>query len=261
MVIKKTKKKQVVKKEVEEKIVKDSTEKPGILVDESELAELKKYKAIVEEANARVAPAGKVVDDGYKYFADFDKGSSVPAWALPRQTETLESEVNRISSMLKKKEVPIEEIPYAEADHKRRSERLEQIKNSKPKLTGLQRDELKKKRDKLADEITRSKFTKLEMEKGLADPHDEAFRMSEPCINMDTEEARRMGISVSANGKVSRSVAENAWKMMSTLLEDTPANPNSEILRNDTGKSKRNMITVPEGFDYNKLEKKKELVG
>ena len=72
MVIKKTKKKQAVKKEVEEKIVKDSTEKPGILVDESELAELKKYKAIVEEANARVAPAGKVVDDGYKYFADFD---------------------------------------------------------------------------------------------------------------------------------------------------------------------------------------------
>lgn len=91
------------------------------------------------------------------------------------------------------------------------------------------------------------------MEKGLADPHDEAFRMSEPCINMDTEEARRMGISVSANGKVSRSVAENAWKMMSTLLEDTPANPNAEMLRRDTGHSKRNTTTVPVDIENGKV--------
>tara|TARA_Y100000310_G_scaffold236502_1_gene239701 strand:+ start:18147 stop:18965 length:819 start_codon:yes stop_codon:yes gene_type:complete len=230
-----------------------------ISVDLAEFEQLKKYKAIVDEAEAKNAAVGKVVDNNYEYFdPSFDKGSSVPAWALPRQVEVLEDEVSRTGSMLKKKQIPIEEIPYAEADYKRKSERLEQIKNSKPKLTGLQRDKLREKRDKLAEEISRSKFTRMEMEKMLVDPHEEADRMSNPCIDIDREEAKRMGIPVSANGKVSRSVAEGAWKMMSTLLEDTPANPNTETLRSDTGKSKRNMVTLPEGFDYNKLPKKTE---
>lgn len=256
----------VIKKEivVEKKEVKvdltngesDTNKQDDVLVGADELAELRKYKTIVEEAKEQVgspgqgapykedAPSGQVKINDYEYFSDFDKGSSIPAWALPRPTEVLESEVDRIKGMLKRKEIPNDEIPHAQADYEQRAKRLDQIKNSKPKLTGLQIDKLRKKRDNLANEITRSKFTRLEMEKGLVDAHDEATRMSEPCIDVDKEEARRMGIKT-VNGKVSRSVAEAMWKMECSLLGDTPSNPDTEILRNDTGHSKRNMITVP----------------
>jgi len=236
-------KKEVVKEKAESGAVKKSD---TVSIDAGELAELRKYKTIVEDADRKInAPAGKIADNDYEYFASFDKGSSVPAWSLPRQTEILENDVNKLNSMLKNKEIPIEEIAYAEADYARKKERLEEIRNSKPKLTGLQKDKLKQKRDALAEEISRSKFTRLQMEKGLVDPHEEATRMSEPCISVDKEEARRMGIKTTADGRVSRNVAEGMWKNMSSLLGDTPLNPNSEMLRGDTGHSKRNMITVP----------------
>ncbi len=80
------------------------------------------------------------------------------------------------------------------------------------------------------------------MEKGLVDPHEEATRMSEPCIEVDKKEFARMGISTT-NGKVSRSVAELGWKMMNGLLGDG-MNTNTEVLRRDSGHSKGNMVTV-----------------
>ncbi len=210
-------------------------------VDKTELAELRQLKTDYDKK----AVEALVKKNDYKYFQDFDKGSSMPAWSLKTNTEMLENTVSRLDTAIRNNEVPIEELAYAKEEYRMKKERLDEIKNSKPKLSGRQTDELRKKRDDLSEEITRSKFTRLEMEKGLVDPHEEADRMSEPCINVDREEFRRMGIPVGTNGKVSRSKAEMGWKMMNGLLGDG-LNVDTETLRRDTGNSKRSMITVPE---------------
>ena len=226
-----------------------------VSVDKNELKELKECKAIIEEAEKQIngAPAGNVKDNDYTYFADFDKGSSIPAWSLPRNIDILESDVNKLGNMLDNKQIPIEEIPYQKADYEQKKKRLDEIKDSKPKLTGRQKDNLKSKRDELAVEINRAQFTRLEMDKGLADPHEEARRMSEPCIRVDKEEARRMGVETDARGYVSRSKGEAMWKNMSSLLGDTVPNPNVETLRSDSGRSKRNSVTVPVNIENGKV--------
>jgi RNA 3'-terminal phosphate cyclase len=91
------------------------------------------------------------------------------------------------------------------------------------------------------------------MEKGLADPHEEARRMTEPCVQVDKEEARRMGIEVDVSGRVSRSTAEGMWKNMSSLLGDTAPNPNAEMLRSDRGRSKGNSMVVPVNIENGKV--------
>ena len=235
------------------KIKKTVTKK--VSVDINEFEDLKKCKEIVTEAENQIdgAPAEKVADNDYTYFADFDKGSAIPAWSLPRNIDLLEDDVRKLGSMLDNKQVPIEEIPYQTADYEQKKKRLEDIKESRPKLTGNQKDLLRQKRDKLAAEINSAQFTRIEMEKGLADPHEEARRMTEPCIQVDKEEARRMGIKTDAKGYVSRSKGEAMWKNMSSLLGDTQQNPNVEALRSDRGRSKSSMMTVPVNIENGKV--------
>jgi hypothetical protein len=180
----------------------------------------------------------------YKYFGDFDKGSAVPAWMLDKQTGALAREVRQMESMIRNKQVPDDEIYSAQEDFERKKTRLDQINASKPVLNGMQKDRLAKVRDNLEVGITASNFTKSEMEHYLVDAHEEAKRMSEPCVEVDKLEAARMGIKTDEEGKVSRNVAEMMWKMTSSLLGDRPNNPNTEMLRKDSGNSKRNTTVV-----------------
>ncbi len=214
-------------------------------IDKTELVELRKLKADYDKKTVEAL----IKKTDYEYFADFDKGSSIPAWSLKTNTEMLENTVSRLDVAIKSNEVPLEELAYAKEEYRMKKERLDQIKNSKPKLSGRQVDELRKKRDVLANEISNAQFTRLQMEKGLVDAHEEADRMSiTPCVNVDREEFRRMGIPVNANGKVTRSVAEKGWKLMNGLLGDG-MNPNVEQLRKDTGHSKRSMVVMPDPDD------------
>jgi hypothetical protein len=199
--------------------------------------------------------------EDYKYFGDFDKGSAIPAWMLDKQTGALDREVKTLSNMLQGQQVPDNEVYEREAELTRKTERLDQIKNSKPQLSGAQKDRLSKVRDNLETNITASKFTKLEMENYLVDAHEEARRMTEPCVEVDRLEAARMGFKPDADGKVNRNEAEMMWKMACSLLGDRPNNPNTELLRRDNGNSKRNLTVVdvdirdgnviyPEGHKY-----------
>lgn len=228
-----------------------------ISIDVDDYAEFQELKR--KEVAARKAFELKKID--YEYYADFDKGSSVPAWALNKQTEMLEDEVNSLDTQIEMGGVPSDEIYLAKETLNMKKDRLRQIKDSKPKLTGTQLDTLVEKRNKLAEEIRESKFTEYQMEKGLADPHEEARRMTEPVINVDKEEARRMGIDT-INGKVSRNKAESMWKNMSSLIGDTQNNPNSEMLRDTMGTGGRKRSQVSIGADaWDKVFKDKEPVG
>lgn len=221
-----------------------------ITMDVSEFEELKKYKGIVRQAREKKAAKMKIAEDHYEYFGDFEKGSSIPARDMTTSVDMLEQDVSSLKGMIDRNEIPLEELPYRKADLEKMEKRLEEIKNSKPKLSGIQRDRLARKRDKLAEEIKASKFSVLDMEKGLADPHEEARRMSEPCIDVSymLDELPKMKIKLKpgSDKKVSRSVAEGMWKMMNGLLDDDK-NPNAERLRPDQGslrKRSRTMVKV-----------------
>ncbi len=191
-------------------------EAPAISLDQAEHEELQEFRKKQAEAT-RLAELKK---QDYTYFADFDKGSAIPAWMLKRPTEDLEREVVKLGKMIENKQVPDEEVYTATETYNRKKERLEGIKNSKPKLTGMQKDRLRRVRDQLAADISDSKFTRLEMEKYLVDAHEEARRMSEPIVEIDRVEAARMGISVNSEGKISRNKAETAWKMACMFGKD-----------------------------------------
>lgn len=208
------------------------------VIDKQELSELRKLKADYDTKNLEIIAK----KNDYEYFADFDKGSSMPAWSLKTNTDMLGEDVSRLGNALKNNQVPLEEVAYAEMEYKMKKERLDKINNSMPKLSGRQVDELREKRDTLSGKLRDGMFTRLQMEKGLVDPHEEAARMSEPCIEVDKKEFARMGMTTT-NGKVSRSEAELGWKMMNGLLGDG-MNVNTETLRRDTGHSKRDMVTV-----------------
>ncbi len=231
------------------KIVKEETLSKAVPVDnelidtevvnKQELSELRRLKDDYDKKNLEIIAK----KNDYEYFADFDKGSSMPAWSLKTNTDMLDEDVNRLGNALKNNQVPLEEVAYAEMEYKMKKERLDKINNSMPKLSGRQVDELREKRDALGEKISDGMFTKLQMEKGLGDPHVEADRMAiTPCIEVDKKEFARMGIPTT-NGKVTRSVAELGWKMMNGLLGDG-MNANVEVLRRDTGHSKRNMVSV-----------------
>lgn len=207
-------------------------------VDKQELSDLRKLKADYDKKNLEIIAK----KNDYEYFADFDKGSSMPAWSLKTNTDMLGEDVSRLGNALKNNQVPLEEVAYAEMEYKMKKERLDKINNSMPKLSGRQVDELREKRDTLSGKLRDGMFTRLQMEKGLVDPHEEAARMSEPCIEVDKKEFARMGMTTTS-GKVSRSEAELGWKMMNGLLGDG-MNVNTETLRRDTGHSKRDMVTV-----------------
>lgn len=203
------------------------------------------YKLLKAERDREIK-AQAIKKEDYSYFKDFEKGSSLPGWSMPKHIDMLRDEVNSIKGRLDFKQVPDDEVYMVQEEYKMKKKRLEDIENSKPVLTGKQMDELVKKRDKLAEEISRSKFSQYDMERGLADPHEEARRMTEPCIEMDEEEARRMGLRTQ-NGKVPRTEAEMAWKLMCSLIGDTQLNPNPEILRSVAGSmKKKSQVTVPD---------------
>ena len=81
--------------------------------------------------------------------------------------------------------------------------------------------------------IRDSMFSRKDMEKGLADAHEEARRMSQPCIELKDDLitfAKNCDVVVNNTGKVSRKGAEKMWKIASRLLGELS---NTESLRKD----------------------------
>jgi hypothetical protein len=79
--------------------------------------------------------------------------------------------------------------------------------------------------------ISDAMFKRSEMERGVADAHEEARRMSEPVLKLEDKElifVRACEGKIEANGKVSRTTAERCWKIISRLLGE---NSNTEVLR------------------------------
>jgi len=158
--------------------------------------------------------------------------SDYPAWYFDGQhTEDLEESVASAKRQLESDLIPTSDRHYVQERVKVMEEKLGKIKASKPKLSAQETDELAKARKDFGTSIKDAMFTRSDMMKGIADPHEEARRISEPCIKVKSEAhaefLKACGARIEGD-KVSRGDMEKAWKIASKLLGESS---NTEGLR------------------------------
>src|SRR3990167_6975685 len=145
--------------------------------------------------------------------ADGEIASAKPAWCQTPLIEELKETIDQTTGRLERGEVPSEEVFYVRNELKKNKERYETIIGSKPKIQGKDLDDLSKMQKELAISIKESNFSATAMKKGTASPHEEARRMSEPCIRVPIELAEACGVEVNSKGEISRNEAVRIWQI------------------------------------------------
>ena len=176
--------------------------------------------------------------ESVEFFGAADRGKSgkltsmMPGWCFPNAISELELSINQREKALEMGVIPRDKISYEENKLKRDKKRKMEILNAKPTLSAGQKDELSKLYELMKGQIRDSMFSRSDMKKGLADPHEEARRMKTPGISVQGFEAvaKKMGIPVPRSGKISRDEASRIYKMSGRLLGEQT---NTEHLRRD----------------------------
>jgi hypothetical protein len=172
-----------------------------------------------------------------KFFGSVDKTkdgrlrSEMPAWYFQQHREELEESIRHKKYQLDHDLVPLTEKNLMKERLKQEEGRLNEIDASKPKITDIEKNVITKGRNDLGKKIKDSMFTRSEMERGVADAHEEARRMSDPIIKVDSKEESELLSACEIeikDGKVSRDQASKAWKIGSRLLDESS---NVEVLR------------------------------
>ena len=116
-------------------------------------------------------------------------------------------------------------------------ERYDEIVSSRPKLRAGDKDNLYKLYKDVGEKIKDSLFTRTDMAKGLADPHEELDRQKNQRISLPLETENMislvsgMNVKISKKGQVNRDDAIRIYRIAGKYLgEDT----NVERLRRDT---------------------------
>lgn len=151
--------------------------------------------------------------------------SEYPAWYFDQHIAALQREIDYNENVIKNHYVPENVIPETRAELAMLKNRMQQIRESKPRLTGKDTDSLNRLYDSLAIQIGDSMYSRTEMKKGLANVHEEVRRMTAPIINADPEFAPvfdNLGVKP-VNGKLSRNQAAKIVKICGKLL-DKPTN-------------------------------------
>lgn len=176
-----------------------------------------------------------------QFFTEVDRNkttkkitSEYPGWYFVdrEQFEDTERETTELKNQLEMEMIPKGERPYIKSQVERNEAILDKIKNSMPTLKDGDKDLVAKVYKQLGKEIGASMFTRTEMKKGLANPHDEANRMVKPCIEVNekvAQMAEACGVRV-RSGKISRNEASKIYKITGKYLGE---NTNVEMLRKD----------------------------
>ena len=161
--------------------------------------------------------------------------SEYPAWYHDVRIDNLEQEIAENERKMAPEYVGLEESEKAKL--RATTAQLKQMHTaiiaSKPNLSAKDKDELAATYQYLSEQISDSMYSRSEMNKGLANAHEEARRMKKPIISADkfVMAARKMGIEIpKGQKKISRDQATKVWKICGKLLgEET----NAESLRKD----------------------------
>lgn len=180
--------------------------------------------------------------DKIEFFGAIDKkgkmeggkiSSEFPGYYMDVQKAELEEEISMHENSIKNHLTPDRDIPRKKAEIARLKETLAGINRSQPILKGKDKDTAAKIYEELSAEIGDSLFTRSDMQRGLASPHEEARRMSEPIISISPECAsvlQKFNITPGKNKKISRNQASKVWKIMGKNLGEQT---NVEFLRKD----------------------------
>jgi len=187
------------------------------------------------------------MEQGIKFFGkvDYNKhgriSSEYPAWYFDTHIDTLKESINRKKRAIERGDIPPSELPYARVELEKEERRMDEINESKPKFTDKQVDTIAKVHETLGRDIRDSMFTREDMMRGTASPHEENRRENRPCIEVKgqvLEALEQCGIKHD-NGKISRNQAAKAYKILGKSIG---ANTMVERLRKDgyIGRKPRN---------------------
>ena len=169
-----------------------------------------------------MAVGEKATKEEYSFFGEFErhpKGgyrSEMPAWCFPRQLRDLREEL-----VAKEEALAIPGIARQRPELGQQVEELKQrifsIENSKPKLTGKQKDDLSEARKGLIDVLKDTGETYSDMMSGRANAHRILDRQQTPYIPVNKEIAEACGVKTT-KGKVSAHGAAMVVKILSYAL-------------------------------------------
>lgn len=157
--------------------------------------------------------------------------SAYPAWYFDVHLDDMKESIERKKRDLVRGVIPPSEIEYAKEELRKEQERYNNIVNSKPKLTGKQKDELASLYKSLEQELIDSMPTYTEMMKGHADPHEEVKKMTNPIISVGKHGKIFESLNIPMNGnRVTRNGAARAFKIIGKVLGERS---NIESIRRD----------------------------
>ena len=201
------------------------------------------------DRNPKIGKDGKVTND---------VASAYPAYMHEKSMEELTNDIADRERRLEEGKVPPLETEFCKRRLKDEKRRLEDIKESIPKLTPQESQEIREELENLEAEIRTSNFTRSEMEKGIADPSLEANRMVYPCITIQNKDlARKCNVKVEGN-KTSRDDATRMAKILTWIYTNGERPLMAEEWRNDHGNKKSNMLTVPDLSNITDFKKSKK---
>lgn len=161
--------------------------------------------------------------------------SSMPGWYFQNQIFDLNDRIESLDRRLNDPEsqapVTPEARPAAMKELREMKERRDKILEGKPKLNAKQRDDLMKIYDTLGERISESMYSRSDMQRGLADAHEEARRQKMACIDPgDIGDIMDQFNVTPIQGKISRDNAVRMWKVLGRALG---RGTNYEALRRD----------------------------
>jgi hypothetical protein len=169
-----------------------------------------------------------------KFFGEADRTrdgrikSDYPGWYQEQHLEDLRESIAQQERALEQEAVPPERKGQYRERLKQEKERLEQIEASKPIFVGIQKDKMANIRKEIGQKISDAQYSRSQIERGLINPHEEARRMTEPCIEVKSQEEaeilKECGARINEKGMVTRTEAEKAWKIVGRALGEDITN-------------------------------------
>lgn len=154
-----------------------------------------------------------------------------PSWAFPFKIQEMQDEVDENDRKIREGALDAPILAELRAENKKLKERLDAIRESYPK--SLDKDMVSRMCGEFGEKIAESMFTRADMQKGLADAHEECRRMLDPCIKLSPEMAgfaQMCKAKMTKDRMVSRNTAEKVWKIGRKFLGE---DGNTERLRRD----------------------------
>jgi hypothetical protein len=195
------------------------------------------------------------VMDGFRFFGEDEihpkthrPSGMKPSWFFSKNIEDKVEEVRKAEHSLASGAVAESRLPRFKALLAQKKARLQEMKNSCPKVTALQEVELKKYHALIGKTIAETMFNREDDKRGVVDIQEEARREREPIIAVRDVvyslaiQSGAIITEIKGDAMITRTAAVNMWQMIGKLIGE---NTNAEILRQDDRfrpKGKRELV-------------------